>query len=38
MKRTHAELRTNGQTVWFTGHSLGGALAMLAGARMCTGS
>ncbi|MFD5320421.1 lipase family protein [Streptomyces sp. NPDC127098] len=29
-----AELRDNGQTVWFTGHSLGGALAMLAGARM----
>nr|WP_030611037.1 lipase family protein [Streptomyces achromogenes] len=34
VKSTHAELRTNGQTVWFTGHSLGGALAMLAGARM----
>ncbi|MBY8840432.1 lipase family protein [Streptomyces sp. SP2-10] len=34
VKNTHAELRTNGQTVWFTGHSLGGALAMLAGARM----
>ncbi|MFJ6568772.1 lipase family protein [Streptomyces sp. NPDC091292] len=29
-----AELRTGDQTVWFTGHSLGGALAMLAGARM----
>ncbi|WP_327064288.1 lipase family protein [Kitasatospora sp. NBC_01302] len=29
-----AELRTEGQSVWFTGHSLGGALAMLAGARM----
>ncbi|WEO99259.1 lipase family protein [Streptomyces sp. FXJ1.172] len=27
-------LRTNGQTLYFTGHSLGGALAMLAGARM----
>ncbi len=27
-----AEFRNNGQTVWFTGHSLGGALAMLAGA------
>ncbi|MGP8298028.1 lipase family protein [Streptomyces inhibens] len=26
------EFRDNGQTVWFTGHSLGGALAMLAGA------
>jgi predicted lipase len=32
--RTHEELHTNGQSVWFTGHSLGGALAMLAGARM----
>ncbi|MGW4032606.1 lipase family protein [Streptomyces sp. NPDC004838] len=29
-----AELRDNEQTVWFTGHSLGGALAMLAGCRM----
>jgi predicted lipase len=28
------EFRDNGQTVWFTGHSLGGALAMLAGARL----
>ncbi|MFF4285002.1 lipase family protein [Streptomyces sp. NPDC001633] len=28
------EFRNNGQTVWFTGHSLGGALAMLAGARL----
>lgn len=28
------EFRTNNQTLWFTGHSLGGALAMLAGARM----
>ncbi|RDG39945.1 lipase family protein [Streptomyces corynorhini] len=28
------ELRTEGQSIWFTGHSLGGALAMLAGARM----
>ncbi|MBD0424720.1 lipase family protein [Streptomyces sp. TRM S81-3] len=28
------QLRRNGQTVWFTGHSLGGALAMLAGCRM----
>ncbi|MBT2505630.1 lipase family protein [Streptomyces sp. ISL-98] len=34
VKDTLAELRTNGQSVWFTGHSLGGALAMLAGARM----
>ncbi|WP_455712387.1 lipase family protein [Streptomyces coeruleorubidus] len=31
---TPEEWRTNGQTVWFTGHSLGGAPAMLAGARM----
>ncbi|WP_199829638.1 lipase family protein [Streptomyces sp. MMG1121] len=31
---TLAELRTDGQSVYFTGHSLGGALAMLAGARM----
>ncbi|MGW4569107.1 lipase family protein [Streptomyces sp. NPDC004561] len=29
-----AELRTDGQSVYFTGHSLGGALAMLAGARL----
>lgn len=28
------EVRTNDQTLWFTGHSLGGALAMLAAARM----
>lgn len=28
------EFKDNGQTVWFTGHSLGGALAMLSGARM----
>ncbi|MFE3654385.1 lipase family protein [Streptomyces sp. NPDC059152] len=34
VKDTLAELRTGNQTVWFTGHSLGGALAMLAGARM----
>ncbi|MGN5377741.1 lipase family protein [Streptomyces lasalocidi] len=27
-------LRTDGQSLYFTGHSLGGALAMLAGARM----
>ncbi|MEV7089485.1 lipase family protein [Streptomyces sp. NPDC093085] len=27
------ELRTKGQSLWFTGHSLGGALAMLAGAH-----
>ncbi|MFI9048442.1 lipase family protein [Streptomyces sp. NPDC053427] len=29
-----AEFHDNGQTIWFTGHSLGGALAMLAGARL----
>ncbi|MEU9040546.1 MULTISPECIES: lipase family protein [unclassified Kitasatospora] len=29
-----AELRTNGQSLWFTGHSLGGALAMLVAARL----
>ncbi|MET9414397.1 lipase family protein [Streptomyces klenkii] len=34
VKDTLREFRTNGQTVWFTGHSLGGALAMLAGARL----
>ena len=28
------QVRTNDQTLWFTGHSLGGALAMLAAARM----
>ncbi|WP_175409903.1 lipase family protein [Streptomyces sp. TRM64462] len=34
VRDTIAEFRTNGQTLWFTGHSLGGALAMLAGARL----
>ncbi|GAA2379838.1 lipase family protein [Streptomyces sp. XM4011] len=34
VRDTLAEFRDNDQTVWFTGHSLGGALAMLAGARM----
>ncbi|GAA3261248.1 lipase family protein [Streptomyces lavendulae] len=29
-----ADFRDNEQSVWFTGHSLGGALAMLAGCRM----
>ncbi|GAA3761000.1 pimeloyl-ACP methyl ester carboxylesterase [Spinactinospora alkalitolerans] len=28
------EFRADGQSLWFTGHSLGGALAMLAAARM----
>ncbi|MGX1852437.1 lipase family protein [Streptomyces sp. NPDC055299] len=34
VRATIDEFRDNGQTVWFTGHSLGGALAMLAGARL----
>lgn len=34
LKATLEEWRTDGQSVWFTGHSLGGALAMLAGARL----
>ncbi|GGQ53732.1 alpha/beta fold hydrolase [Kitasatospora griseola] len=34
VKDAIAELRTNGQAVWLTGHSLGGALAMLAAARL----
>ncbi|GAB2907677.1 lipase family protein [Streptomyces mayteni] len=34
VKDTLARFRDNDQTIWFTGHSLGGALAMLAGARM----
>ncbi|AXG81718.1 lipase family protein [Streptomyces paludis] len=33
IRDTVLKLRTGGQSVWFTGHSLGGALAMLAGAR-----
>ncbi|MFJ6774261.1 lipase family protein [Kitasatospora sp. NPDC091257] len=33
IRDTVQELRSDGQSVWFTGHSLGGALAMLAGAR-----
>lgn len=32
VKKALEASRTNGQTVWITGHSLGGALAMLAGA------
>ncbi|MFE0424788.1 lipase family protein [Streptomyces sp. NPDC058953] len=34
VRESVAAFRDNGQTVWFTGHSLGGALAMLAGCRM----
>ncbi|MFJ2187207.1 lipase family protein [Kitasatospora sp. NPDC087861] len=34
VRDTLADLRTGDQSVWFTGHSLGGALAMLVGARM----
>ncbi|WP_436791967.1 lipase family protein [Yinghuangia sp. YIM S10712] len=34
IRNTVQELHTNGQTLWFTGHSLGGALAMLAGAHL----
>ncbi|MFE1786820.1 lipase family protein [Streptomyces sp. NPDC059525] len=34
VKEAVADFRDNDQSVWFTGHSLGGALAMLAGCRM----
>jgi triacylglycerol lipase len=34
VRDTITEFRDNDQSVWFTGHSLGGALAMLAGSRM----
>ncbi|MFJ8673159.1 lipase family protein [Streptomyces sp. NPDC093589] len=34
VKEALSEFRDNEQTVWFTGHSLGGALAMLAGSRL----
>ncbi|MFD5461869.1 lipase family protein [Kitasatospora sp. NPDC127059] len=34
VRKAVTELRTGDQTVWFTGHSLGGALAMLAAARL----
>ncbi|MFJ6737997.1 lipase family protein [Streptomyces sp. NPDC091279] len=34
IRDTIEEFRTDGQSVWFVGHSLGGALAMLAGARL----
>lgn len=34
VRKAIAELRTDGQSLWFTGHSLGGALAMLAAARL----
>ncbi|WP_329172625.1 lipase family protein [Streptomyces sp. NBC_01477] len=34
VRDTILELREAGQSIWFTGHSLGAALAMLAGARL----
>ncbi|MFG2339869.1 lipase family protein [Streptomyces yangpuensis] len=34
VKEALADFRDNDQSVWFTGHSLGGALAMLAGCRL----
>jgi hypothetical protein len=34
VRDTIDEFRDNGQSIWFTGHSLGAALAMLAGARL----
>jgi triacylglycerol lipase len=34
VKEALEDLRTGDQTIYFTGHSLGGALAMLAGARL----
>ncbi|MGW0825124.1 lipase family protein [Streptomyces sp. NPDC002845] len=34
VRETVDEFRDNGQSVWFTGHSLGGALAMLAACRL----
>ncbi|WP_328460108.1 lipase family protein [Streptomyces sp. NBC_00448] len=34
VRDTILDMRGNGQTIWFTGHSLGAALAMLAGARL----
>lgn len=34
IRDTIQELRTDGQSIWFTGHSLGGALAMLGGAQL----
>ncbi|MFJ2111554.1 MULTISPECIES: lipase family protein [unclassified Streptomyces] len=34
IRDTIQELRTDTQSIWFTGHSLGGALAMLAGTRL----
>ncbi|MCC3775476.1 lipase family protein [Streptomyces sp. UNOB3_S3] len=34
VRKAVEEFRSNGQSLWFTGHSLGGALAMLSGARL----
>ncbi|MET9532358.1 lipase family protein [Streptomyces sp. NPDC006649] len=34
VRDTVLEFRDRGQSIWFTGHSLGAALAMLAGARL----
>ncbi len=34
VRKAVTELRAEDQSVWLTGHSLGGALAMLAGARL----
>ncbi|MFD7905021.1 lipase family protein [Kitasatospora sp. NPDC059747] len=34
VRKAIGELRTDDQSIWFTGHSLGGALAMLAAARL----
>ncbi|MGW1411007.1 lipase family protein [Streptomyces sp. NPDC002403] len=34
VRDTIVEFRDQGQSIWFTGHSLGAALAMLAGARL----
>ena len=34
MEKAVSDLRNNGQTVWITGHSLGGALAVLAAVKL----